>query len=304
MTATVGRILITGASGMVGHRLVRHFAADREVIAVLRPGGRPGRLDRVLAPATQEISPSLTSTDIGRLLDRHQPQVVLNAAGLIKQRPAARDEAAMMEANCALPTRLAAACAARGIRLVHVSSDCVFSGTRGRYREDDVPDASDTYGRSKAMGEPVGPGCLSLRTSVIGPEIGSAFGLLEWFRSRRGQQADGYKRVIFPGLPTIAVAEIMEMVIDRFPDLSGLFHVGADPISKYDLLDLINQRYALGVTLRAVDHPVSDRSLDCSRFAAATGYRAEPWPVLIDRMALDEEAETRETGSETVNERA
>src|SRR6266545_1649206 len=287
----VESILVTGASGMVGHRLVRHFSRDRHVVAAMRPGPRPERLDRVLARATRATSATLSSDDIAQLLDRHRPQAVLNAAGLIKQRPAAADNVAMIEANAALPHRLAAACAARGIRLIHISSDCVFSGGRGGYCESDVPDATDMYGRSKALGEPDAPGCLSLRTSVIGPEIGSAFGLVEWFRSRQGLTANGYRKVIFPGLPTIKVAAIIEDVLDRFPTLTGLYHVGAEPISKLDLLDLINRRYDLRVTLRPADEPVSDRSLDYSRFSRATGYRPDPWPSLVEMMAADEELE-------------
>jgi dTDP-4-dehydrorhamnose reductase len=289
--SSVERILVTGASGMVGHRLVRHFSRDRAVIAVMRPGPRPERLDRVLARATRATSTALSSDDIAQLLDRYRPQAVLNAAGLIKQRPAAADNVAMIEANASLPHRLAAACVARGIRLIHISSDCVFSGARGGYCESDLPDAIDMYGRSKALGEPDAAGCLSLRTSVIGPEIGSAFGLLEWFRTREGLAASGYRKVIFPGLPTIKVAQILEDVLDRFPALSGLYHVGAEPISKHDLLHLINRRYDLRVTLRPVDEPVSDRSLDYSRFSSATGYRSDPWPSLVDRMAADEELE-------------
>lgn len=276
---------------MLGHRLVRHLAKAHDVIGVMRPGPRPDRLRRVLAAATCVEVAELDARAIGELLDTHRPQVVLNAAGLIKQRPRAGDAVAMIEANALLPHCIAAACAARGIRMIHVSSDCVFRGDRGNYKEADATDASDLYGRSKALGEPVGPGSLSLRTSIIGPEIGSAFGLLEWFRSRRGGHVDGFARVIFPGLPTIEVARIIEDVMHAHPDLTGLYHLGAAPISKYDLLDLINRRMALGVTLRRVEEPVSDRSLDYSRFAAATGYVPAPWPELIDRAAADEEHE-------------
>lgn len=284
-------ILITGASGMLGHRLVRYFAPARRVVAVKRPGPRPERLHRVLARAEVVDVDAFDPAAIDALLDRYAPGVVVNAAGLIKQRPGAADAVAMVEANALLPHRLAAACVPRGIRLIHVSSDCVFSGRRGNYRETDVTDADDLYGRSKALGEPVGEGCLSVRTSIIGPEIGSAFGLLEWFRTRRGGSADGFARVIFPGLPTIEVARIIDSIIDAHPALSGLYHLGATPISKYELLELINRRMNLGVTLRRVEQPLSDRSLDYSRFAAATGYSPAPWPELIDRLATDEEAE-------------
>lgn len=276
---------------MLGHRLVRHFAKQQRVAAVLRPGTRPERLHRVLSDAHVIQIPELNAGAVERLLDDVGPQVVINAAGLIKQRPNASDAVAMIEANAVLPHRLAAACRSRRIRLIHVSSDCVFSGQRGNYAETDVTDADDLYGRSKALGEPTGDGCLSLRTSIIGPEIGSAFGLLEWFRTRRGTTADGFAGVIFPGLPTIEVARVIDKVIHQHPALSGLYHLGATPISKHELLDLINRRLDLRVTLRRVEHPKSDRSLDYSKFVAATGYAPVSWPELIDRMARDEEEE-------------
>jgi dTDP-4-dehydrorhamnose reductase len=287
---SVEPVVVLGASGMLGHRLVRYLSPRRQVIAVMRPGPRPERLLRLLEPAWR-VESELGSTEIRSLLERFSPRVVVNAAGLIKQRPLGSDTLAMIEANAVLPHRLAVECRTRGVRLIHVSSDCVFNGSRGNYSEDDLTDAVDLYGRSKALGEPIGESCLTLRTSIIGPEIGTAFGLLEWFRSRAGQTADGYRRVIFPGLPTIRLAGLVEMLIDRFPDLSGLFHVGAAPISKHDLLEGINDRYGLRVAIRPVDTPVSDRSLNCSRFRRATGFVAEPWPQLIDMMAGDEENE-------------
>jgi dTDP-4-dehydrorhamnose reductase len=284
-------VLVVGASGMLGHRVVRHLSTTRDVIAVVRPGPRARHLQQILSTARLEVWAPDSDTGIAELLDRHEPSVVVNTAGLIKQRPGASDPIAMIEANALLPHRLAAACGRRDIRLIHVSSDCVFTGTRGRYREDDVTDAGDLYGRTKALGEPCAGRCLTLRTSIIGPEIGSSFGLLEWFRGRAGQAASGYRRVIFPGLPTVRFAMLLQTLIDRFPALSGLYHVGAEPISKHDLLSLINARYRLNVSLTPADEPVSDRSLDCSRFRTATGFVAEPWPELVDLMASDEESE-------------
>jgi dTDP-4-dehydrorhamnose reductase len=288
-----GPVMVVGGSGMLGHRIVRHLASSRAVIALLRAGPRSVRLVRVLRDARVVETGALDSRTIGALLDRHAPRALVNAAGLIKQRPASADPITMIETNALLPHRLAAECGSRGIRFLHVSSDCVFGGARGHYREDDPTDAQDLYGRTKALGEPTGERCLTLRTSIIGPEIDGAFGLLEWFRTRAGQTAPGYRRVIFPGLPTIRLAMLIESVIDRFTSLSGLYHVGAEPIAKHDLLQLINQRYQLNVTIEPADTPVSDRSLDCSRFRTATGFLAEPWPILVDMMAADEEAERR-----------
>lgn len=287
---SIPSVVVLGASGMLGHRIVHHLAPRRPVVAVMRSGARPSQLAAVLTGAQVRHVDTLDESTIARLLDEVAPSAVINAAGVIKQRPAAADVLTMIETNSMLPHRLARACAARGVRLIHVSSDCVFSGHRGNYREDDLTDAIDAYGRSKALGEPVEDGSLSLRTSIIGPEIGTAFGLLEWIRSRAGQPADGYRKVIFPGLPTIRLARVIDTVLDRHPALSGLYHVATTPISKYDLLHLINDRYRFGIKIRPVDEPVSDRSLDGSRFVAATGITMETWPELVDEMARDEES--------------
>lgn len=283
-------VVVLGASGMLGHRVVRRLSASRPVVAVMRSGPRPEQLVRVLRRSDVREVDALTDESIGMLLDDVRPAAVVNAAGVIKQRPAAADLLTMIETNSMLPHRLARACGARGVRLIHVSSDCVFSGHRGNYREDDLTDAIDAYGRSKALGEPVGEGSLSLRTSIIGPELGTAFGLLEWIRSRAGKPADGFRKVIFPGLPTIRLARVIETVLDEHPSLSGLYHVATTPISKHDLLHLINDRYRFGISIRGVDEPVSDRSLDGSRFVAATGITLETWPELVDEMARDEES--------------
>lgn len=293
MSSPVQPVMVVGASGMLGHRVVRYLAPTRDLIAVVRPASRSERLKRILAAARVVEVAQPGPVEIATLLDRWEPRAVVNAAGLIKQRPLGADPVAMIEANALLPHRLAAECGRRGVRLIHISTDCVFSGSRGRYREDDAPDARDLYGRSKALGEPVTGGCLTLRTSMIGPEVGTAFGLLEWLRSRAGGTADGYRHVIFTGLPTVRLAALLERLLDDFPHLAGLFHVGAAPVTKYDLLGLINARYRLAIELRAVDVPVIDRSLDCCRFAAATRFQAEDWPALVELMARDEEDEQR-----------
>lgn len=293
MTDPVTRVMVVGASGMLGHRVARHFARSRDTVALLRKGNRPPRLVRALAGARVVETGPLDGDAIAALLDHYRPELVINAAGLIKQRPEASDPVAMIEANALLPHRLAAHCSTRAVRLIHVSSDCVFNGYRGHYREEDPTDASDLYGRTKRLGEPTGRGVLTMRTSIIGPEIGTAYGLLEWFRARQRTTANGYRRVIFPGLPTIRVAMLLETVADRFPLLDGLYHVGAEPIAKHDLLSLINDRYGFQITLRPVDEPASDRSLDCSRFRLATGFVAESWPELVDLMASNEEDERK-----------
>lgn len=282
-------IVVLGASGMLGHRLVRHLARSRPVVAVAR---RPIDLRRVAGPFASrvagEILEDLAPPALGRMLDRHRPAGVVNAIGIVKQRPSAADRVSVIRVNALFPHELALDCRDRGVRLIHISTDCVFSGRRGAYTEADEPDATDLYGRSKLLGEVALPGCLTLRTSLIGPELDSSQGLLEWFRARRDGTVHGYRRAVFSGLPTIRFARLVGILLDEHPTLSGIYHVAAGPISKFDLLRMINACYGLRVSILPADEPVYDRSLDGRRFAAASGFDPEPWPALINEMAQDE----------------
>jgi len=216
-----------------------------------------------------------------------RPQVVLNCIGIIKQLPAAHDPLVSIGINALFPHRLARLCRAVGARLIHLSTDCVFSGRRGNYSEDDPPDAEDLYGRSKLLGEVTQAGCLTIRTSMIGRELQSSHGLIEWLLSQQGRSICGFSRAIFSGLPTLTLAECIARVILEHPQLEGLRHVAAAPIDKHRLLTLVRQIYDLDVQIEAYADFVCDRSLDGSRFAQETGWQAPDWPAMIAAMHAD-----------------
>jgi dTDP-4-dehydrorhamnose reductase len=217
-------------------------------------------------------------------LNAFTPQVVINCIGVVKQLEQAADPLIAIPINSLLPHQLAAAARAHGARLVHVSTDCVFSGRKGQYSESDAPDAEDLYGRSKLLGEVTGAGCLTLRTSIIGPEpSGRATGLLDWFLRQTGS-VRGFRRAIFSGLPTVALAELIRDFVLPNDTLEGLYHVGAEPIDKFGLLQLIRERWGKSVEIEPCDLPEIDRSLDCSVFRARTGFVPAPWPDLVASM--------------------
>jgi dTDP-4-dehydrorhamnose reductase len=164
----------------------------------------------------------------------------------------------------------------------------VFDGLRGGYTEDDPPNATDLYGRSKVLGEVTGPGCLTVRTSIIGRELSGTSGLVEWFLSRRGGTADGFARAIFSGFTTAALSRILLRILAGHGSLEGLYHVAAAPIDKHTLLHLLNGAYRAGVTITRRDEPRIDRSLDGAHFRTATGFAPEPWPEMIAEMAADQ----------------
>jgi dTDP-4-dehydrorhamnose reductase len=282
------RLLILGGAGMLGHKLwqtadqrVETWATVRRMTPALSALG-VGDPTRTLVDVDAR-----RPGDIEAALDRARPDTVVNCIGVVKQLAAAKDPVESIAINALHPHLLARACGARGIRLIHVSTDCVFDGVTGGYGESDVATATDLYGRTKALGEVTGPGCLTIRTSIIGRELSGASGLVEWFLSRRGGSADGYAGAVFSGWTTAALSDVLLRVMLERPDLEGLYHVAAAPIDKLSLLRLIDGAFHTGVALSARGEPRIDRSLDGSRFRVATGIEAPPWPAMIEQMAAD-----------------
>lgn len=217
------------------------------------------------------------------LFDQVRPDVAINCVGIIKQSKMAADPLTMLSLNALLPHRIAKLCNLTGTRLVHISTDCVFSGMKGLYAEEDLPDASDLYGRSKCLGEIDSPNSITLRTSIIGRELVGGQSLVEWLLAQENA-VKGFTRAIFSGLPTVELARVIRDHVLPHPEMSGVYHVSAAPISKYDLLTLVARRYGKDIEIFPDDEVVIDRSLDSSRFRSAVGYVPEAWPELVNKM--------------------
>lgn len=279
------KILVLGVSGMLGNAMLRVMAetGEHDVRGTARSASALRHFDPPLA------SRILTGLDVEHfdalagVFQEVRPEVVVNCIGLVKQLTEADDPLQALPINSLLPHRLARLCALVGARLVHVSTDCVFNGAKGAYRESDFSDAEDLYGRSKFLGEVAYPHTITLRTSIIGHELSGAHGLVEWFLGQCGS-VKGYRRVIFSGLPTVELSRIVRDIVLPRPALSGLFHVAAAPINKYELLKLVAVAYAKQIEIEPDDRVVIDRSLNADRFREATGYVASSWPDLIARM--------------------
>jgi dTDP-4-dehydrorhamnose reductase len=278
-------VLVLGASGMLGHTVLRFFAASPGYSAVGSVRSR-NALELLPQELRAQVISGLDVENVDALMQlfvRVKPDVVINCIGVIKQLSESDDPLAAIPINSLLPHRLLRLCKLTAARLIHVSTDCVFSGTKGSYRESDRPDAADLYGRSKLLGEVDDAQAVTLRTSIIGPELASAHGLFSWFMAQR-VRTRGYTRAIFSGLPTIELARVMRDVVIPRADIAGLYHVSADPISKFDLLSLIASTYGLSIDVEPDGGLVIDRSLDSSRFHQLTGYTAPTWPQLIRAM--------------------
>lgn len=281
--------LILGANGMLGHKLVQVLGARHATWGTVRGAQAPPAAAAVLP--TDRTLTGVHADDlatVARALDVSGATTVVNAIGIVKQADAARQAVPSIRINALFPHELAALCAQRGARLIHVSTDCVFSGAQGAYVEDDVPDARDLYGRSKLLGEVDGqPGSLTLRTSIVGRELHGDQGLFEWFLGQRGGRVRGFSRAIFSGLTTTALADLIGRLIDEQPDLHGLWHVSAAPIDKLTLLRDLRDALGADVAIDPDDSLVIDRSLDSSRFRAATGWHPEPWSSMLADLAAD-----------------
>ena len=277
------RILILGASGMIGNTMLRILAGNSnwDVVGSFRAAVVPESLSQWGARGICGVD--LANQDhLTKLFREFHPDAVINCAGLTKHLPGGKDPIPALIMNALLPHRLAELCAMIGARLVHISTDCVFSGKKGNYCEDDQPDAIDIYGKTKHLGEVAGTGILTLRTSTIGHERVSQFGLLEWFLAQ--ERCKGYRKAIFSGLTTGEFARVVRDFAIPNPTLEGLYHVGAEAINKDSLLRLIAKVYGKRVEIETDDEVVIDRSFDSERFSAATGYRASTWPVMIEAM--------------------
>lgn len=281
------RVLVLGGTGMLGHKIWQLFRGRFDTWVTARALDTPGARTLLAGDRTTTGVNADDFDSIVRACAVARPAVVVNCIGIVKQVKAAHDPIPSIAINSLFPHRTAALAGAIGARMIQISTDCVFAGTRGHYSERDPPDASDLYGRTKLLGEIGGPGCLTVRTSIIGRELAATTGLMEWFLAQRGRRARGYTHARFSGLTTHALAEVLADVIERHPDLSGVYHVASPPISKYDLLTRLNQAFGADVDLEASADVRIDRTLDGTAFQRATGLSVPGWDEMIAGLAAD-----------------
>ena len=282
------RVLVLGATGMLGHKLTERLCRQFETVGTVR--GKADDCAGKGVPSGVRLVSGVKAEDLGSVaqaLDSVQPAVMINCIGVIKQLSGAKDPLTAIAVNALFPHQLQRLCAERNARLIHFSTDCVFSGRRGNYAEHDTPDAEDLYGRTKLLGEVSAPESLTLRTSIIGHELRGRASLVEWFLAQRGGRIKGFARAFYSGLTTIVMADLVADLLINRRELTGIWHVSADPISKYELLSMINRIYSLDITIERDESYFCDRRLDSSRFRARTGFHPKPWEEMIAEMHAD-----------------
>jgi dTDP-4-dehydrorhamnose reductase len=271
---------------MLGHQLVASWRHRHDVRVTLRQElarytpyrmfTRSNAYDQVDVRDTKRVTEVFTD---------FRPEAVVNAAGIIKQREESRAAVPTLEVNALFPHRLRELCQWAGARLAHISTDCVFSGNGGNYRESDPCDVHDLYGLSKYLGEVREAPAVTLRTSIIGLELAGKKSLIEWFLAQQGD-IRGFTRAIYTGVTTLELARVIERVLLDHRHLTGLWHVASKPISKYELLSKLAAMLGRSdVRITPSDDECCDRSLNGRAFAQRTGYQAPPWESMLAELA-------------------
>ncbi len=282
------KVLVLGGSGMLGHKLVHCWRDRFDVWTTFRHSA--SSFEKYGFYEKRKIFENVQAENFDsvlRVLAELKPDVVVNCIGLIKQLKESKSIIPTLTLNSIFPHRLALACEVAGARMITLSTDCVFSGEKADYKEDDVADAIDLYGRSKFLGEVTAANCLTVRTSIIGRELGSAHSLVEWFLSNQNKIVKGFRKAIYTGFPTVVFADILADIIEKQPDLSGVWHISSDPINKFDLLNLIKEAYQVNIGIEPFDDFAIDRSLNSDKFREATGFAPQSWENMIEQMAAD-----------------
>ena len=273
---------------MLGHKLMQVFSDKFLITGTMR--GETSDLSEHPVFSEMKIIGNIRADDLRSVhnaIDITEPDVVINCIGIVKQLPAAQDPLQSISINALFPHQLAKICQQKNVRMIHMSTDCVFSGHKGNYTETDPSDAEDLYGKTKYLGEVDYPGCLTIRTSIIGRELETKHGLIEWFLSQEGKTVSGYKKAIFSGLTTIALSEIIAEIIINHPHLSGVYQIASEPISKYDLLNLVNKIYGLKIRIDPDETIINNRSLNPEKFKKETNIKIPSWEYMIEEMYRD-----------------
>ena len=282
------KVLILGSAGMLGHKLYQVLTPIFDVTGTIR--GAYSDISSYGFFQQSRIVPDVDALEISRVekvIEETSPDVLINSIGIVKSLEQKTGMLPNIRLNSLLPHQLYQICQAKGIRLIHVSTDCVFSGRKGNYREDDPSDAEDTYGKTKYLGEVNGAGALTIRTSLIGRELAGTKNLLEWFLSNQGSRVQGFTNAIFSGFPTIHLSRIIADIITEHQNLSGLYHISSEPISKFKLLTLIKKAMEFNMEIEEYPDFHCDRSLDSTLYRKETSFTAPSWEKMVDELAED-----------------
>ena len=283
------KILVFGATGMIGHKMFQLLTMNNlEASGTVRHA--PANYLSVSFFANQRIIPSIDVTKLASvqsLLNSRNPDIIINCVGITLRKPEIKDEELCVKVNAEFPHFLKKYVEVNKKYLIHFSTDCVFSGKADSYTEDSKPDATDVYGRTKALGEVSGDHALTLRGSQLGSEVFGKSELLEWAIAQSGQSIKGYDQAIYSGVTTNGVADLVADLIQRPKRLTGLYQVASQPISKYDLLCKVNQIFKLRMKIEPDSSYKNRKVLSAAKIASEIGYRCASWDQMLQQTYQD-----------------
>ena len=285
------RVLILGADGMLGHKVCQILCDDFDTYATIRSSSFSSQHIALIGLGSHRIRFNIDAASIDsveKVIKTLKPEAVINCIGIVKQRSEAKEAISSIIINALFPHQLAELCKKYKTKLIHISTDCVFSGLKGDYREDDIPDPIDLYGRSKLLGELNQISCLTLRTSIIGWEIKNRSSLLEWFAAQRGKSIKGFSRAIYTGISSLTLARLIKKLLITCPDLDGLYHISSSKITKHKLLTRLQNNLEWFDIIIEEDFDFHcDRSLNSTLFYEKTGWCAPTWDAMIEELAQE-----------------
>lgn len=285
------RVLLLGANGLAGSAIATALSRNPFIDLTLTHRSSPF----TVIPGARQAPFTFGTDDLDALLDECAPSVVINAIGVTRQviRLNGTPEASAWSTNSSLPRELAKLLEERDIRFLHLSTDCVFDGSRGLYREEDEPHPTDLYATTKAAGEPVNPGATVIRTSFIGPH-GSKTGLLAWFAAQpRHAVIDGYTDHTWNGVTTMALAELVRAWVVDEATFQPIQHIYSwPPLTKFELLVHLQRRFGrtdITIHPRATGRPQDLTLLSSHSSSLEAAWASIGYPNIPDIQTLIED---------------
>jgi len=280
------KILILGANGMLGHTLFSKLSLNRDldVYGTIRNNQSIKWFHN-----KDKIYTNVYAGDINIfsfILKNLEPEYVINCIGVHRQSDAIKNPIISIKINSLVPHLFAEECEKLGCKFIHFSTDYVFNGKKGMYVEKDIPNPEEIYGKSKLLGEISNKkNSLTIRSSIIGHELGTSLSLVEWFLNQKNK-VNGHKNFYTTSITTIEMANIIENYV-FYNNLNGIMHISSEPINKFDILTKISNIYNKPIEIIPDENFICNSTLDSSLFKKLTGYSAPSWDIMLNNMYKD-----------------
>ena len=278
------KVLILGSDGMIGHKIAQALNDECELILSSR---KSISLDTIGVKRGKILFHDLITDNLDSMLKKIFPDLIINCAGITTRRGVKDNIQNTRLLNSDIPHKLDSWANLNSKKLIHFSTDCVFSGSRGNYLDNDISDANDTYGKTKAAGEVNSFNTLTIRCSMIGRELYNFTELFEWLVKNKNKNIDGYSKVFYSGITTVRMGKIISKIIKEDINLTGIYNISSIPISKFDLLHKLSNAFGLNVDITENKNINSNKVLNSKKFAEITGIKTPDWDDLISEFVED-----------------